>query len=328
MKETAEEKDDKDADVTDDTQKPSPAGEGGAAQSAVTDEVPTGQDDAEPGEDAAATDATEEDGGEDAAATDHTDVDLTDDTADTSAPDQNPTTVEFHESRIVSGVTVTVKAPAGAFPAGAALSVKRVAEAAIEEVRDDDTNVAVSYTFDIKVIDADTGEALQPADGFNVEVTFALSEAADVHLDTTVYHLTDGLDGLIAEKLETDVDARAQTVTARQPFTSTEWMRLVIDGIRHDPAHRWLQQGQRAWKKNKKGKKAAISASVIGVKARRQVLHHARLLRYYSSNRNVARVSKSGVVRAVGAGTCNIIVMANNGVTARVQAKVREAADK
>jgi len=126
----------------------------------------------------------------------------------------------FDRSQTVSGVTVTVRAAPRAFPAGAALSVKRVpsykkraAAEAIDEVRDGNANVAVSYTFDIKVIDPETKEELQPAEGFGVEVSFALAEAADGNLEATVYHLTDERGELTAEALDTGAVGDAVTAT-------------------------------------------------------------------------------------------------------------------
>ena len=117
-------------------------------------------------------------------------------------------------------MTVTVRAAPGVFLAGAELSVKRVpvykrrkAEAAIEDVRDGDANVAVSYTFDIKVIDPETGEEYQPADGQTVSLSFALAEAADGNLEASVYHITEEGGDLTAEKLESDVDGEAVTAT-------------------------------------------------------------------------------------------------------------------
>ena len=139
----------------------------------------------------------------------------------TLEPEPEPEPVPFDQTLTVNGVAVTVRAPAGAFPANAALSVKRVpsykvkqAGAAIEEVREDDQNVAVSYTFDIKVVDPDTNEALQPAGGFNVEVSFALSEANDENLEASVYHVTGESGAMTAEKLDADVDEGGETVTA------------------------------------------------------------------------------------------------------------------
>ena len=70
------------------------------------------------------------------------------------------------------------------------------------------------------------------------------------------------------------------------------------------------------------GKEQTIRATVTGVRADREVLHHTSLLRYYSSDRNVATVDAMGVVKGVGKGECKIIVMANNGVSNTVTVKV------
>lgn len=117
--------------------------------------------------------------------------------AEDSETEETPP-VAFDQSRTVNGVTVTVKAEPGVFPAGAVLSVELVpvytqvqADAAIEEVRDENVNVAVSYTFDIKVINPETGEEVQPAEGQTVSVSFALAEVADENLETSVYHVTE-----------------------------------------------------------------------------------------------------------------------------------------
>ena len=128
-----------------------------------------------------------------------------------------PEPVAFDQSMTVNGVVVTVKAEPGVFPANAALSVKRVptyrqrqADAAIGEVRDDGANVAVSYTFDIKVIDPETRAELQPAEGQTVSVSFALAEVADENLETSVYHIDDSG---AAQKLDvTQEDAVTATV--------------------------------------------------------------------------------------------------------------------
>ena len=117
--------------------------------------------------------------------------------------------VAFDQSMTVDGVVVTVKADPGVFPATAALSVEQVpvymqrqADAAIEDVRDEDANVAVSYTFDIKVIDPETGEEIQPAEGQSVSVGFSLAEVADENLETQVYHVTEDAGELSAEALD------------------------------------------------------------------------------------------------------------------------------
>lgn len=71
------------------------------------------------------------------------------------------------------------------------------------------------------------------------------------------------------------------------------------------------------------GKRAKLKAGVRNVKRGRSALTHAKLLRYYSSNRNVATVSAKGRVKAVAPGTCVITVMANNGARAEVKVTVK-----
>ena len=72
------------------------------------------------------------------------------------------------------------------------------------------------------------------------------------------------------------------------------------------------------------GKGKVVRASVTGVKSGRQVLAHVNLARYYSSDRNVATVSATGRIRARGAGSCTIYILANNGVRATVRVTVTD----
>ena len=76
------------------------------------------------------------------------------------------------------------------------------------------------------------------------------------------------------------------------------------------------------------GKSSAIKATVKGVKSGRPVLAHVNLLRYYSSNRNVATVSSEGEIMAKGVGSCRIYILANNGVRAAVRVKVVDGPTK
>ncbi len=80
--------------------------------------------------------------------------------------------------------------------------------------------------------------------------------------------------------------------------------------------------------KLKVGAVRKIKASVKGVRSDRKVLAHDRQLRYYTSDRNVATVTKAGKVRARGVGSCTIYVMANNGVRAKVKVKVYDSPAK
>ena len=73
----------------------------------------------------------------------------------------------------------------------------------------------------------------------------------------------------------------------------------------------------------KVGKSKTLKATVKGVKSGKKVLQHVRLVRYYSSNANVATVTSGGKVKAVGKGSCTIYALANNGVRAKVKVKVK-----
>ena len=115
----------------------------------------------------------------------------------------------FDQSATVNGVVITVTASEGVFPSDAQLSVERVSrsdeeftEGAVEDVRDEDILVAVSYTFDIKVLDSE-GNELQPADDHKVMVLFSTEEVADSNLETDVYHISDAGE---AEKLITETN--------------------------------------------------------------------------------------------------------------------------
>lgn len=50
---------------------------------------------------------------------------------------------------------------------------------------------------------------------------------------------------------------------------------------------------------------------------------HVATLRYLSSNKKVATVSKSGKITAKGKGTCNIIVFAHNGASKQIKVTVK-----
>lgn len=73
--------------------------------------------------------------------------------------------------------------------------------------------------------------------------------------------------------------------------------------------------------------KGKIRARLKGSRKHRDILEHEGLLRYYSSDRNVATVSAGGVVKAVGAGKCRIYVIASNGLRKSVKVTVSPARD-
>ncbi len=144
--------------------------------------------------------------------------------------DEEPEEIsETHLETQTAGVTVKVEAEAGTFPEDVQLVAEvagsdeeKEAAAAVDEVRAADTNVAASYTFDIKIVDTD-GNELQPAEGKTVNIRFELGEAADANLTADVYHIeetdtesaTDETDiALEAKKLESETNRDESSVTA------------------------------------------------------------------------------------------------------------------
>ena len=137
----------------------------------------------------------------------------------------------LEQSATVGGVTVTVRYEAGAFPEDAELSVKKVSaetagavDEAVADVREeqdgqdsdetksDEQDVIASYTFDISMLDPE-GSELQPAEGFDVQVSFALAEAAEEGIEASVYHIHEDDGGMTAETLDI-VSESGDTVTA------------------------------------------------------------------------------------------------------------------
>lgn len=106
-----------------------------------------------------------------------------------------------HLRKTIDDITVSVEAEEGVFPDNVQLFVTRVeenletVEAAVEEIRDDNVNVAVSYTFDIVIAD-EYGNELQPEEGANVKVSFEAAEVEDQNLTTAVYHIEENNNAL------------------------------------------------------------------------------------------------------------------------------------
>ena len=68
-----------------------------------------------------------------------------------------------------------------------------------------------------------------------------------------------------------------------------------------------------------KGKSVKLS-TVVNVKPNKKA---NKAVKYKVSNSKVATVSKAGVIKAKGKGTCSIYVLANNGVYKKVKVKVK-----
>ena len=125
----------------------------------------------------------------------------------------------FSESKTIDDVKIMVEAPEGVFPEGAVLDVQKVSSAdqynvdkAVDETRDENVNVAKSYTYDIKVLDQ-IGNEIQPQDGQNVNVSFTLNKVADQNLTTDVYHISEERGEFVAEELE--IVEQGETVIAQ-----------------------------------------------------------------------------------------------------------------
>jgi len=116
---------------------------------------------------------------------------------------------EFTGLKIVDGVVIMVTAPEGVFPEESTLLVNKVSneeqqnvDNAVDKTRNDNVNVAASYTYDIKVLNKD-GEEIQPADEQKVKVIFTLAEAENENLTADIYHITGENGELSAEALDT-----------------------------------------------------------------------------------------------------------------------------
>ena len=75
----------------------------------------------------------------------------------------------------------------------------------------------------------------------------------------------------------------------------------------------------------KKGTKQGIKAkAVLMNKKKRQLSNkHAREFRFASGNPKVASVSTSGIIKAVGKGSCTVYVYARNGYTKAIKVTVK-----
>ena len=109
----------------------------------------------------------------------------------------------FVQSKTIDGVTITVKAAEGVFPADAQLSVEKVEMPIAGEV---DGEVAAAYTYDIKVLDAEGNEQYQPDDDELIEINFNMAEVANDDYQTVVFHITD--DEETVEELEVYEDGQ------------------------------------------------------------------------------------------------------------------------
>ena len=129
-----------------------------------------------------------------------------------SIRDKETVKIGFEQSAVVDGVKISVKADDGVFQDAKALNVRKVSNSeeekvkeAVEEKREAGKNVAVSYTFDIAVLDS-VGNEIQPdTTKGQVSVSFQMEEAENKNLSADIYHVDDSNQ---AEKLDTEVKAK------------------------------------------------------------------------------------------------------------------------
>ena len=123
----------------------------------------------------------------------------------------------FEQSAVVDGVKISVKADDGVFQDAKALKVRKVSNSeaekvkeAVEDKREGDRKVAVSYTFDISVLDHEGNEVQPDTTKGEVSVSFQMEEAKNQNLTADVYHVDEASQ---AEKLETEV--KGEEVSAK-----------------------------------------------------------------------------------------------------------------
>lgn len=71
------------------------------------------------------------------------------------------------------------------------------------------------------------------------------------------------------------------------------------------------------------GKTFTLKCEIKAENSSKNLIFHTSSYRYYTTNSKVAIVSKAGVIKAKGKGTCSIYVLANNGVYKKVKVKVK-----
>ncbi len=101
----------------------------------------------------------------------------------------------FCQSVVCDGVRIIVSATEGVFPENSNLRVKKISGTKEQIVTDmvsaNNVNVARSYTFDIKVLDA-YGNEIQPDAAFGLaEISFSPAEMCDPNVEPVVYHISE-----------------------------------------------------------------------------------------------------------------------------------------
>ena len=146
----------------------------------------------------------------------------------------------FEDTAELGAVKVTVRALQRIVPAGAHLEAalledtdRQEAEQTVDEVREEERTVAVSYSFDIRILDAEEKE-WQPEEQETVEVIFSVPEISEENLEPAVYHLKEE-DGeqLTAEKIDTVSDTEAGTLSAETDGFSVYTVEFTYQNLQY-----------------------------------------------------------------------------------------------
>jgi hypothetical protein len=155
-----------------------------------------------------------------------------------TVPSGRPLTI----SQTVGDVTITVSAPAGAFPEGTSMQATLVGTddrvtAAVSEARDPDKNVAESNTYDITMFDG-SGNEIEPDTTYGtVHVSFEKSNAPAACQDIEVYHVEEQDDRMSAEKMTTQVDEGSSDKTVTASVDTTGFSYYTVEFYYGDLAY-------------------------------------------------------------------------------------------
>ncbi len=149
---------------------------------------------------------------------DETDMDFVDDVVEEERINED-SGEKFRDEKMIDDVSIVVEAEKGVFPKGSTLSVHKLngediqdVNEAIDEIRTDNRNVALSYSYDISVLDAD-GEEIEPDESKGaVKISFETQTVANENLETDIYHVTEDETDFVAEKLDV-IDSDDSSVT-------------------------------------------------------------------------------------------------------------------
>lgn len=134
--------------------------------------------------------------------------------ADEEGSEETEEETSFDETKKIDDVEIKVSADKGVFPVGAVLAVEKLekeeqekVDETVSEERENDKNLAVSYTYDIKVLDTNGTEIQPDTSKGEVKVSFNMEEVKSQNLEADIYHIEEDKDsktGFTADKLDVE----------------------------------------------------------------------------------------------------------------------------